>query len=53
MMYGGNLIASRWVAVKPCPIASRTRTKINVKLVVSCMIGIIYVMVLTNSTCDD
>ena len=26
-----NLKASRWVAVKPSPIASRTGTKINIK----------------------
>ena len=26
-----NFKASRWVAVKPSPIASRTRTKINIK----------------------
>ena len=26
-----NLKASRWVAVKPSPIASRTRTKIYIK----------------------
>ena len=37
-----NLKASRWVAVKPSPISLRTRIKINIKQVVSCMIGIIY-----------
>ena len=40
-----NLKTSRWVAVKPNPIVSRTRTKINIKYVVSCMTGVIYVMV--------
>ena len=48
-----KLTTSRWLATKPCPIASRIRIEINVKLVVSCMIGIIYVMVQTDSTCDD
>ena len=48
-----NLQALRWVTVKPSHIASRTKTKINIKSVVSCMIDIIYVIVLTGSTCDD
>ena len=38
---------------EPSHIASRTKTKINIKSVVSCMIGIIYVIVLTGSACDD
>ena len=45
-----NLKASRWVAVKQSLIALRARTKLSI--VASCMIGIIYVMVLTDSTCD-
>ena len=48
-----NLKASRWVAVKSSYIASRTRTKINIKWLVSCTISIIYVIALTNSACDD